>query len=349
MICELAFLAVGNADSIVILPADSSVVVIDLPQPRGLLKFLTDREATEISRIYITHEHRDHFPTLEGLVKFLDNWFKEGRKVRELCLPFEVYKKAREKLGINPDKNPRLERLRHTLLRLRDWEKKGSLTFLESTRNSNPYSEEGLEIQVLHPGLLYAQDHLASINGKDNEISAILRVTYGNFAALLLADIEGDGLKELLTTGKTEEFKADLVKIPHHGAWPKNGDDLQSLLKAIDAEIAVLSVGSNNPFGHVVPELFSLLLSLKDDSSHRLSQFVCTEVTRTCFYSASKRAEMGKKPELEKSKLCAGDITIVAETSGKWTLKTQNQHEEIISKFPYAACKGRTDLGSLGI
>ncbi|RUT08303.1 hypothetical protein DSM106972_014710 [Dulcicalothrix desertica PCC 7102] len=61
------------------------------------------------------------------------------------------------------------------------------------------------------------------------------------------------------------------------------------MLEKIDAELAVLSVGSTNTYGHVVPELFKLLLDQKDDKSKKLEKFVCTEVTRTCVYSASKR------------------------------------------------------------
>jgi hypothetical protein len=163
------------------------------------------------------------------------------------------------------------------------------ITFIEVTRGSNPYSQDSLEIHALHPGLLYAQDHLANTGGKDNEISVILRVNYGDFTGLFLADIEGAGLKECvdLSIANPNEFIANLVKIPHHGAWPKNFDDLQKLLETINAEIAVLSVGSTNRYGHVVPELFNLLINLQNDDSKQLKQFVCTEFTRTCVHSAS--------------------------------------------------------------
>jgi glyoxylase-like metal-dependent hydrolase (beta-lactamase superfamily II) len=96
MTCELVFLPVGNGDSIVIRPNDGSVVVVDLHKIPILLKWLQTKKETNISRIYITHEHRDHFPSLEGLVTFLDNWLKRG-KVSTLCLPYEVYKEAKKK------------------------------------------------------------------------------------------------------------------------------------------------------------------------------------------------------------------------------------------------------------
>jgi hypothetical protein len=168
MTCEIAFLPVGNADSIVIRPAGGSAVVIDLHKIPTLLKWFQNKKETNISRIYITHEHRDHFPSLEDLVTFLENWLKRGT-VGTLCLPYEVYK-----------------------------------------------------------------------------------------------------------------------------------------------------------------------------------DFVCTEVTRTCVHSASERAGMGKSG-LAQQQLCAGEITILAETSGKWKPKTQTNHADVVSQFKCAACDGRADLGEIAI
>jgi len=342
MTCEFVFLPVGNADSIIIYPDGGSAIVIDLHKMLLLSKWFQSKRETNIGRIYITHAHRDHFPSLEDLVTFLDNWLKSG-KVGSICLPYQVYQQAKRKVVSNRTANKRLE---DALEQLGYWEKKSIITFIEVTRGSNPYSQGSLEIDVLHPGLLYAQDHLASTGGKDNEISVVLRITYGDFAALLLGDIEGAGLKECVEICKSDELNANLVKIPHHGAWPKNGDDLKQLLETIDAEIAVLSVGSTNNYGHVVPDLFNLLLSLKNDTSKRLKNFACTEVTRTCVHSASERSSMGKSG-LSKQQLCAGEITILAETSGKWKHKAHILHEGIISFLTHPACQGKADLGGI--
>jgi beta-lactamase superfamily II metal-dependent hydrolase len=338
MTCEFVFLPVGNADSIIIYPDGGSAVVIDLHKIHLLLKWFQNKKETNISRIYITHEHRDHFPSLEDLVTFLDNWLKSG-KVGSICLPYQVYQQAKKKVAANRAANKRLE---DALDQLARWEKKSIITFIEVTRGSNPYSQDSLEIHALHPGLLYAQDHLANTGGKDNEISVVLRVNYGDFTALFLADIEGTGLKECvdLSIANPNDFIANIVKIPHHGAWPKNGDDLQKLLETINAEIAVLSVGSTNRYGHAVPELFNFLINLQNDDSKQLKQFVCTEVTRTCVHSASDLSTM-KKSGLAKQQLCAGEITILAETSGNWVLKTQTNHKDVISTLPYPACQGR--------
>lgn len=168
---------------------------------------------------------------------------------------------------------------------------------------------------------------------------------------MLLADLENDGLADYLSVVKssasaTGQAKANIVKIPHHGAYPKNGDELQELLALIDAELAVLSVGSTNQYGHVEPELFNALIELKDSKDKHLDRFICTEVTRTCKYSESDRSAMGKSGlSASEDKKCAGEIAIVAELSGLWKLRTEiNPHKTQVAKFKYAACDGRGDL-----
>mgnify|MGYP000456306654 CR=1 FL=1 len=78
MTYEFVFLPVGNAHSIIIHPHSSSSVVIDLHKIPLLLNWFENKKQTNISRIYIRHEHRDHFPSLEDLVTFLENWLKRG-------------------------------------------------------------------------------------------------------------------------------------------------------------------------------------------------------------------------------------------------------------------------------
>jgi hypothetical protein len=188
---------------------------------------------------------------------------------------------------------------------------------------------------------MFLAEHSSTSATRLNERSIILKVNYKNFAAILLADLEGVGISECLDKCASGELKAHLVKIPHHGAWPANGADLEALLRKISAEIAVLSVGSKNPYGHVVPELFQLLLTLKSEKS--LKQFICTEATRTCIHSSSERGMMGKSG-LAYRLPCAGDISVVADGSGRWVVNTAMNHSTQLASIKYAACEGRGDL-----
>jgi beta-lactamase superfamily II metal-dependent hydrolase len=353
MTCELTFLPVGNADCI-ILRTDNSTVIVDIGKPRLLVKWLKSKEANYINRIYITHAHGDHCPSIIKLVEFLKIWLKSRIKL-EIILPYRLYQTAIENL-LNQRKNnsinKSIEQMEQALNEIDQWDKLGTLIILPIARNSEKYQDNFLNISALHPRLPFVDKHLAKTKSKLNEISLILRVNYGEFSAILLADIEGDGLTELVNIYQDNvnqiesELKANLVKIPHHGAYPKNGEELEKLLKMIDAEIAVLSVGSTNTYNHVKPELFALLSQLENDQKLALNKFICTEVTKTCVYPIEKCQKMGKQG-LSETKKCAGEITIIAKTSGEWELKTETNHHEVISELSDPACQNIIDNNGL--
>lgn len=348
MACEISFLPVGNADCIVI-HADGSVVIVDLgKKPRFIYNWLRRRNLNRIDRIYITHNHRDHFPfsSLKKLVDFLELWFSNGSEIETFSLPLGIYGDAFSKLDVlEQSDHQRYQDLKDAIDRLDDWDQIRKVKSVPAFRDPTPYSLADLKIHALHPRQIFVERH----KGRINEISLVLRIVYGEFVVMLLSDLEGEGLKDYLSIAKVsssvnQETKANIVKIPHHGGFPSNGDDLKELLTLIDAEVAVLSVGSTNPYGHVEPDLFKALIELQNNNAARLMQFICTEVTRTCVYSASVRSGMGKTglPSAEK---CAGEVTIIAETSGVWELKVEKtDHPSKVSSFSHPACIGRAEL-----
>jgi beta-lactamase superfamily II metal-dependent hydrolase len=336
--CTISFLPVGNADSIVI-QTDNSMIVVDLGDLSVLEEWIEQHQIAKIDRIYITHAHGDHFPSLIKLTTFIDD-YQSKIKIEKIHLPYKVIELAEQKLLLSPNA-PKNRELRLSLKCIKEWSINREVKHSPIVLDGEVYSDKTLKIEPLHPSQGYIESHLVSSKNKLNEISVVLRLIYGKFSGILLADIEGDGLNELLKL-KTE-FTANVVKIPHHGAWPKNGEDLKTLLEFIDPEIAVLSVGSQNSYGHVKPELFDALINLKNDSSKRLNKFICTEVTRTCKYSASNCLKMDRKG-LSSTEKCAGEITIIAEESGKWTYKTETNHSNVVRDFNYAACTEDADL-----
>ncbi|MDY6867977.1 MAG: hypothetical protein SVT56_08745 [Chloroflexota bacterium] len=336
MTLEIAFLDVGNADSIVILPPEASAVVVDVPKPRRVHEWLENRGRTTIDCLYFTHNHRDHLPSLSVLKTFIARWLEKG-VIKLLYLPLGAIGNIQASTGGD---SKREARLKDAIDRLLLWEEEKAFEIIGAVRGSTADHFGKVVIHILHPRYTFSE-----LNpNRANETSLVLRVEYGEFSTLLLADIEQTGLTKLLRLCSDDELQCLIVKIPHHGAWQQpNGSDIQSLLERANAELAVLSVGSRNQHGHVVPQLFQELLRLKKDDDKRLENFVCTEVTRTCAISALKRIEMGKSG-LPASQPCAGDIVIVAQPSGKWEMKNREEHIQHLESIPYAACCGRTDL-----
>ena len=348
MTCKLIFLSVGNADSIVI-QDENSLILVDLGNLNVLAKWLHEQRVSSIDRIYITHDHKDHFPSLVSLANFLNDWLKIGT-IEKLHLPYRAYEVAKRKVLLdrkNTERNPKLERLELALNRITDWRKESSIKLTPIVQDGEEYCNGSLQVKALHPSQDYIENHLAVSSAGINEISIVLQVIYGDFSALLLADIEKAGLAEFLKTLKRRSSdvtgsQANVVKIPHHGAYPENGEDLQELLALINAEVAILSVGSKNTYGHVEPKLFKTLIELQD--SQHLKRFLCTEVTRTCVHSAADYSSMGKRG-LSVTEKCAGTITIVADTLGIQELQTEiKDHAAKIASFNHAACDRRADL-----
>ena len=101
-------------------------------------------------------------------------------------------------------------------------------------------------VQILHPS-----DPLAAEGGV-NEASVILRVTYGDFDALLT----GDAYKEVERRIAALVTDLELLKVGHHGS-DTSTDSL--LLALAQPEVAIVSVGRANRYGHPDPDVLGRL------------------------------------------------------------------------------------------
>jgi competence protein ComEC len=88
-----------------------------------------------------------------------------------------------------------------------------------------------------------------------NNDSLVLRISIGEDVVLFTGDGERESQQVMLDDG--EPIQADLLKVPHHG-----GDtSLPEFLQAVGAEVAVVSVGQPNDYGHPVPEVLETIRS----------------------------------------------------------------------------------------
>ncbi len=347
MACRIAFLQVGNADCTLIHTPDAFAIV-DLPKQRPLTDWLKLNEICSIDRVFVTHDHSDHFLGLERLVNWLEDWVSSQEPAVTLHLPDGLWQRAREKLkgleGEGRVGSRRYQRLQSTMDRLKLWTQEGHVSYHPLSADQDIRCGE-LSFEVLHPSWLEVETQRATGRVSPNAGSLVLAVRYGTFAAVLLADLEGEGLTSLLDRMDRRgpaSIRCHVLKIPHHGAWPKKAPELGALIEHADPEMAVLSVGSKNSFGHVRPELFRALLAFLDRPDRRLSTFVCTELTRTCALPAAERSPDGRG--LLKARPCAGDILLEAETDGRWSRPAEERHRETVKSVPMAACQGRAEL-----
>lgn len=87
-----------------------------------------------------------------------------------------------------------------------------------------------------------------------NELSLVYELSYGNFKALLTGDVAPPASDNKDFVGLIQPVT--VLKVPHHGS--KNGLIL-AMLQAANPQLAVISVGRNNQYGHPDQETLDLL------------------------------------------------------------------------------------------
>lgn len=84
----------------------------------------------------------------------------------------------------------------------------------------------------------------------DNNRSLVIHLQYGRTAFLFAGDIEADAMADLAGCGIVPA--STIFQVPHHGS--RNGLH-EGFLEQVDPQVAVISVGVRNNFGHPAPEV----------------------------------------------------------------------------------------------
>lgn len=87
-----------------------------------------------------------------------------------------------------------------------------------------------------------------------NDDSVVLEVLYGDVALLLTGDIGGDIERQIIP--RLIPAKTRILKVAHHGSRTSTS---QALLDAWHPQVALISRGRGNPFGHPAPDVVARL------------------------------------------------------------------------------------------
>ena len=85
-----------------------------------------------------------------------------------------------------------------------------------------------------------------------NNCSAVVKLTYGETVMLFTGDAEQVIETQLLNS----DIDADVLKVGHHGAGSSSA---QSFIKAVSPEVAVISCGEGNSYGHPHADTLAIL------------------------------------------------------------------------------------------
>lgn len=92
-------------------------------------------------------------------------------------------------------------------------------------------------------------------SAKNND-SVVIRLRYRDRSLLLSGDAEYQAESAILSEMATEALHSDVLKVGHHGS--KNSTTLE-FLAAVQPQLAIISAGAENPYGHPSPELLQRL------------------------------------------------------------------------------------------
>ena len=84
-------------------------------------------------------------------------------------------------------------------------------------------------------------------DGNLNNASIILRFVCGDTSFLFTGDTESDAESAALQKLGTDEFASNVIKVGHHGSSTSSCD---AFLSAVYPDVAVISCGPQNEYGH---------------------------------------------------------------------------------------------------
>src|SRR6185369_198848 len=90
-----------------------------------------------------------------------------------------------------------------------------------------------------------------------NDDSVVLEVVYGEVALLLTGDIGADVEREILP--RLTPARIRILKVAHHGSRTSSS---RELLDGWRPQLAIVSCGRGNRFGHPAPEVIARLESI---------------------------------------------------------------------------------------
>ena len=225
---HVSFLDVGQGDAILIQTPDGHNILIDGgPDPRRLSLALGEKLPfwdRTIDLVVCTQPHTDH---ITGLIEVLERY--EVKRVLDPGVPYDssVY---REWLRLIEEKE-----IHHDLAR------SGQEIDLGN----------GLKLEVLNPPFEFFEDTSCDV---DNN-GIVMKLTWKKVSFLFTADIREEA--ELHLIMQRVNLRSTVLKVAHHGSLTST---TRQFLATADPEVAVISVGAANPFGHPSHEVVERLV-----------------------------------------------------------------------------------------
>ncbi len=214
---EIVFVSVGQGDCSLVL-SEGFCALIDAGTADSLpdIEAVLEKEGVDrLDAVFVSHPHLDHIGALVPILRRYGADAVYFADIPDELLPATyTYSKLLDVIG-------------DLRIPLRILKTGDTVEF--------PVGEKAGVFRVLHSG-----------EGDDlNNASMVLKLEYGDTAALFMADAEFSAEQELLASGA--DLSADLLKVGHHGSRYSTSS---YLLDACRPSFAVISCGAGNEYGY---------------------------------------------------------------------------------------------------
>ena len=229
---EITMVDVGQGDCIYLSEDDGARFLIDGGSSDQIdvadyriLPFLKYKGVDHLDAVFITHPDSDHE---NGIRAWLQEYEDSGISIGKLILP-DIAEECRN------------EEYRE----------------LESLAKDNGvplyYISSGEKLQGKEVMLTCINPEQGWQSEDTNAYSVVLHLAYRDFTALFTGDLEGEGEQKVLDQ---IQDSCTLLKVAHHGSRNSTSEEF---LEAVQPEIALISAGKDNSYGHPHAELLERL------------------------------------------------------------------------------------------
>ena len=224
---EIYVLDVGQGDSIFLRAPGGETMLIDAGEAQYFSEidsFLKEQDVASLDVVVATHPHSDHIGGMSQIIEAyeIENFYMPA--VTHTTATFEKMLSALEAREITP-------------------------TIAYASSHAEIAWDEDVSVRILSP--------LEGINYEDlNDWSIVLNITYGETGILLAGDAEAYAEDAMLANFPAEDFAATVLKLGHHGS---STSTTEAFLSAVSPQIAIVSAGAGNSYGHPDEETLALL------------------------------------------------------------------------------------------
>lgn len=227
---RVAALDIGQGDSIVVIAPDGECMLVDGGNSAKdgnevIVPYLRDHGCERLNVMVLTHPDADHVGGLPTVLRSIP--------VDVVVFTGQVHTTQIYAEFLREVKNAR---------------KKYGTRVIKGLVGAEVPFDPAVKVEVLAP------DAKAVERDDMNNASVVIKLTYGRVSVLLTGDAEKEEEEWMIDRGA--DLHAQILKVSHHGS---RGGSSDPFLEAVGAEVALISCGAGNRYGHPHAEVLERL------------------------------------------------------------------------------------------